>query len=172
MDCFAVALGISCSGKSVPRTAMFKVACAFGVAQAAMALIGWLTGRVLIDVISKYDHWVVFGLLLLVGVHMIWEALRGAEEGGKLDFTRGWTLIFIAVVTSIDALATGLALSIQGADIAAAAPIIGVITFLVVLAGFAIGGKFGEMLGKRAGVLGGLVLIGIGTMVLIEHLSG
>ena len=149
-----------------------RVAAAFGGAQALMALIGWLAGDRLLEVISGYDHWVVFGLLLAVGVHMLWESFHEEEEGEKLDLTRGWPLISLAVITSIDSLATGLALALQSANIALAAPVIGAVTFAVVILGFIVGGKVGEWLGKWAGVLGGLILIGIGTRVLIEHLMG
>lgn len=172
MDCFAIALGISCSGKRISRAMVLRVAAAFGIAQAVMPAIGWLAGRSLINIISGYDHWVVFGLLLAVGIHMLWESFRGEEAGEKLDLTRGWALISLAVITSIDALATGLALAFQQVNIAVAAIAIGAVTFIVVIAGFVIGGRVGALLGRWAGVLGGLILIGIGTRVLIEHLVG
>jgi putative Mn2+ efflux pump MntP len=172
MDCFAIALGISCSGKKVSRATVLRVAAAFGIAQAVMPVIGWLAGRSLVNIISSYDHWVVFGLLLAVGAHMIWESFHEEEEGEKLDLTRGWALISLAVITSIDALATGLALAFQQVNIAVAAASIGAVTFVVVIMGLVIGGKVGEWLGRWAGVLGGLILIGIGTRVLLEHLLG
>jgi putative Mn2+ efflux pump MntP len=171
MDCFAIALGISCSRKRVSPAAAFKVAFAFGSAQALMPVIGWAAGRSLVDLISAYDHLVVFGLLLLVGGHMIWESFHESEEGEKLDLTSGWALVLIAFVTSIDALAAGLALAFQTADIAPAVAAIGGVTFGVVLLGFVLGRRVGDMLGRWAGVLGGLILIGIGTRVLIEHLT-
>jgi putative Mn2+ efflux pump MntP len=172
MDCFAIALGISCSGKKFSRAMVLRVAAAFGGAQALMPVVGWLAGRSLLDIISGYDHWVVFGLLLAVGLHMIWESFHEEEEGEKLDLTRGWALLSLAFITSIDALATGLALAFQSVNIAVAAPVIGSVTFTVVTIGFIIGGKVGEVLGKWAGVLGGVILITIGTRVLVTHLTG
>jgi putative Mn2+ efflux pump MntP len=172
MDCFAIALGISCSVKKVSRAMALRVAAVFGGAQAVMAFIGWLAGRGFLDFISAYDHWVVFGLLLAVGIHMIWESFHEEEEGEKLDLTSGWALLTLAVITSIDSLATGLALTFERVNIAMAAAVIGAVTFIVVLVGFVIGGKVGEWLGRWAGVLGGLILIGIGTRVLLEHLLG
>jgi hypothetical protein len=103
MDCFAIALGISCSGKRVSRAIVLRVAAAFGAAQAVMPALGWLAGRGLVNIISAYDHWVIFGLLLLVGIHMIWESFHEEEEGEKLDLTRGWALLSMAIITSIDA---------------------------------------------------------------------
>jgi putative Mn2+ efflux pump MntP len=172
MDCFAITLGISCSGKRVSRAMVLRVAAAFGIAQAVMALIGWLAGRGLLDLISAYDHWVVFGLLLAVGLHMIWESFHEEQEGEKLDLTRGWALVSLAVITSIDSLATGLALAFQQANIAVASMTIGAVTFIIVIVGFFVGGKVSALLGRWAGVLGGLILIGIGTRVLVEHLVG
>jgi manganese efflux pump family protein len=172
MDCFAIALGISCSGKSISRAMVLRVAAAFGIAQAVMAFIGWLAGRGLFNIISGYDHWVVFYLLLFVGIHMIWESFHEEGEGEKLDLTRGWALLSLAVITSIDALATGLALALQQVNIGVAATTIGVVTFVVVIVGFVIGGKVGELLGRWAGVLGGVILISIGVRVLMQHLEG
>ena len=172
MDCFAIALGISCSGKKISRAVVLRVAAAFGGAQAVMPVIGWLAGNSLLDFISSYDHWVVFGVLLAVGLHMLWESFREEQEGEKLDLTRGWALLSLAVITSIDALATGLALAFQNVNIAVAAPVIGAVTFGVVTVGFIVGGKVGEILGKWAGVLGGVILISIGIRVLVTHLTG
>jgi len=172
MDCFAIALGVSCSGKRVSQAMVLRVAAAFGGAQAVMPVIGWLAGRSLVGVISAYDHWVVFGLLAAVGVHMIWESFHEEEEGVKLDLTRGWPLISLAVITSIDALATGLALAFQQANIAISSLTIGSVTFVVVMLGFVIGGRVGELLGRWAGVLGGVILISIGLRVLLTHLVG
>jgi putative Mn2+ efflux pump MntP len=172
MDCFAIALGISCSGKRVSRSRALRVAAAFGFAQAAMPVIGWLAGRGFVNIISGYDHWVIFGLLFLVGAHMIWESFHEEQEGEKLDLTHGWALVSLALLTSIDALATGIALAFENTNILAAALTIGAVTFLIVILGFFIGDKVGERLGRWAGTLGGLILIGIGSQVLLEHLLG
>jgi putative Mn2+ efflux pump MntP len=172
MDCFAIAVGISCSGKRVSLAQILRVAAAFGGAQAIMPVAGWLAGRSFVDIIYSYDHWVIFGLLLLVGMHMIWESFREEQEGERLDLTRGWALVSMALLTSIDALATGVALAFQDTNVLEAAIIIGAATFLIVILGFFIGGKAGEKLGRWAEAFGGLILIGIGTQVLLEHLLG
>ena len=172
MDCFAIALGISCSGTRIPAARILRVAGAFGGAQAVMPVIGWLAGRSFVDIISSYDHWIIFGVLLMVGIHMIWESFHEEQEGEKFDLTRGWALLSLAVLTSIDALATGVALAFENTNILLAAVTIGIVTFLIVIMGFLLGGKAGERLGRWAGVLGGLILIGIGTQVLLEHILG
>ncbi len=172
MDCFAVALGISCSGKKISRGATIRVAVTFSIAQGLLLVIGWLAGHSLVSLIAGYDHWVVFGLLLLVGAHMIWESFHEETANDKIDLTRGWALISMAVITSIDDLATGLALAFEQVNIPLAAMVVAIVTFIIVMAGFFIGRKLGELLGRWAGVIGGLILIGIGTRVLIEHLAG
>jgi putative Mn2+ efflux pump MntP len=172
-DCFAVALAGCISIKNLRYIQVLRTALTFGAAQALMPVIGYFVGRAVTNLISGYDHWIVFGLLAVIGGRMIWEALHEKEETKKnLDITRGWLLLSMAVATSIDALATGLALAFQEANIALSSVIIGAVTFAVVIIGFLIGRKAGELLGRWAGVLGGLILIGIGIKVLIEHLAG
>ncbi len=172
MDCFAIALGISCSGRRVTRYAALKVATAFGGAQGLMALLGWLAGRWLVGIISAYDHWVVFGLLLIVGAHMIWESFHEEERGGK---TRPHARLGIALARSHnqhrcagDRAGAGL----RGGQHSAGLRHHRRRYLHSRIIGFLIGRKAGELLGRWAGVLGGLILIGIGTKVLIEHLAG
>ncbi len=170
-DCFAVALGASCSAANegpwrAPRTAL-----SFGAFQAAMPLIGWLAGRTVVGFIGSYDHWVAFGLLAFVGGKMLWESVHNdAGEESKGDVTRGLMLLTLSVATSLDALAVGLSFSFLSVNIGAASAIIGVVAFLVTVLGFLIGKKAGRMLGKRAETIGGLVLIGIGVRILVSHL--
>ena len=172
MDCFAIALGISCSGKPASITRALRVAAAFSSAQAVMPFIGWLAGHSFFNIIAVFDHWVIFGLLLLVGAHMIWESFHEGQDSEIIDLTRGWALVSLAILTSIDALATGVALAFENTNILVAALTIGAVTFLIVIVGFFLGSKAGKRLGHWAGVLGGLILIGIGTQVLLEHLLG
>src|SRR5512137_1206362 len=82
-DCFAVALGASTSAKGASRLQMFRVSLAFGVFQAVMPVLGWLAGTRLVNLISDYDHWVAFGLLLIVGGRMIWESFHSKEDETK-----------------------------------------------------------------------------------------
>ncbi len=170
-DCFAVALGASCSTSSqspwrAPRTAL-----SFGAFQAAMPLIGWLAGRTVVDFIGAYDHWVAFALLAFVGGKMLWESVHNeSEEERKGDVTRGLMLLTLSVATSLDALAVGLSFAFLSVNIGAASAIIGAVAFLITVLGFFIGKRAGKMLGKRAETIGGLVLIGIGVRILVSHL--
>jgi manganese efflux pump family protein len=170
-DCFAVSLSASMSGTKHTRAGILRTALSFGAFQALMPLLGWLAGRTIVDFISSYDHWVAFGLLAFVGGKMLWESFHEKEEKDEnRDITRGLTLITLSVATSIDALAVGLSFAFIQVNIPVAAAAIGVIAFLITGLGFLIGAKVSGMFGKRAEIVGGLVLIGIGTKILIEHL--
>ena len=170
-DCFAVALGASTSAKGSWYLQMLRVSLAFGVSQAVMPVLGWLAGKTLVNLISDYDHWVAFALLLIIGGRMIWESCHSKEsEAADKDFSRGLTLLTLAVATSIDALAVGLSFAFLRVNIAMAVLTIGGVAFLITGVGFLAGRKAGKLLGERAETLGGIILIGIGIRILLTHL--
>jgi manganese efflux pump family protein len=172
-DCFAVSLGGGCSLPNLRYIRVFRTALAFGLAQAIMPTLGWLAGRSVNSYIGGFDHWIVFGLLAIVGGRMIWEAFKSQQdEKINIDITRGWLLFTLAVATSIDALAVGLSLAFLETHILLAALIIGLVAFLISHLGFYLGCKASAVLGQRARFIGGIILIGIGLRVLISHLIG
>jgi manganese efflux pump family protein len=172
-DCFAVALGGSMSMRKLRYVQVFRTALAFGLAQTLMPVIGWLIGRTVIDYVSGYDHWIAFALLAFIGGRMIWEAFHEKDEPKDgADISRGWLLITLAFATSIDALAVGLSFAFLETNILAAGIIIGIVAFLITHLGFIIGRKAGVLLGRRARILGGLILLGIGIKILVSHLTG
>ena len=136
-----------------------------------MPALGWLAGKTVVDAIATFDHWLAFGLLGIVGGKMIWESFKKAEERTG-DITRGWLLLTLAVATSIDALAAGLTFAFIQIDILVASLIIGAVSFAVTVVGFLLGRHVGKWLGKRAEMVGGLILLGIGVKILVEHLLG
>ena len=170
-DCFAVALGASTSGKGYSYFQMFRVCLAFGVAQAMMPVLGWLGGKTLVNLISDYDHWVAFSLLLVIGGRMIWESFHSKEdEANERDFSKGLPLLILALATSIDALAVGISFAFLSVNIVVAVLTIGVVCFLITGVGFLAGRKAGQVLGRRAETVGGIILIGIGLRILLTHL--
>ena len=172
-DCFAVALGGSISQAKLRYAPVLRTALAFGIAQTLMPVIGWLIGRSVIEYISNYDHWVVFGLLAIVGGRMIWEAFHEKEEShASMDITRGFLLLSMAFATSIDSLAVGLSFALLPVNILTSSLIIGIVAFLITVLGFYVGRKAGDIVGQRAKILGGLILIAIGIRVVITHLIG
>jgi manganese efflux pump family protein len=170
-DCFAVALGASIARKNLRAWQGLRVALAFGLFQSGMIIVGWLAGRTIIDLISTYDHWLAFGLLLFVGGRMIWESLHEKEGSeSRVDITRWLVLLTLAIATSLDALAVGLSFAFLDVNLALASVTIGVVAFIITLLGFLGGKKLGEMVGKRAEIVGGIILILIGLRILLEHL--
>jgi manganese efflux pump family protein len=170
-DCFAVALGGSAGMDKLRKSQVLRTAAAFGLAQLVMPVIGWAVGRTVIDLIASFDHWLALGLLLVIGARMIWEAFHEKDERGKgADISRGFLLLSLAIATSLDALAVGLSFAFLKENIVIASIIIGVIAFLATLLGFYVGRKANTILGQRAKIAAGIVLIGIGIKIVITHL--
>jgi putative Mn2+ efflux pump MntP len=177
MDAFAVSIG---SGICVPSITPFhaiRASLAFGLFQFAMPVAGWLIGGSFRSLIQGFDHWIAFGLLALIGGRMALgfftakdsEACRDDDRG---DIRNPWTLLLLAVATSIDALAIGLSYSILGSPILMPAAVIGAVTFALCLVGVEFGKRIGTRFERWAELIGGAVLILIGTRILVEHLLG
>ena len=172
-DCFAVALGGGTASRDRSWFRILRVAFFFGFFQALMPVLGWLAGRTVVDYIADYDHWIAFVLLAAVSARMFWEAFRGGDEHEKTtDISRGLLLITLSIATSIDALAVGLTFAFIRVDIAVASPVIGIVAFVATILGFLLGRKAGKLIGKRAEILGGVILLAIAFRILISHLLG
>lgn len=174
LDAFAVSVS---SGISVPGFGWkqaVKMGVYFGLYQFAMPLIGYGLGSGVSSYIEAVDHWIAFGLLALIGGKMVTEALKkgcGEEEPAPTELTAK-RLTLLAVATSIDALAVGVSMAfMEGLSILPAAILIGVVAFLLSVAGGLLGRRLGCLFQRRAEVVGGLVLIGIGVKILVEHLA-
>ena len=175
MDAFAVSL---CKGLGMKRLDMRQaviIGVFFGGFQALMPVIGWALGKQFESYITSIDHWVAFALLVFIGGKMLFDALRGdgydelaEKSSAKLDFKE---LFMLAIATSIDALAVGITFAFLQVNIVGAVSIIGITTFILSVAGVAIGHQFGSRFEKPAGITGGVVLILIGVRILLEHLG-
>ena len=174
MDAFAVAI---CQGLCMPKLNWRHagiIALFFGGFQALMPLLGWLLGSQFAGYIQSFDHWVAFGLLLLIGGNMVREALGAEEEetacavDTHLDLKQ---LFLMAVATSIDALAVGVTFAFLEVSILPAISIIGCTTFVLSMVGVAVGNFFGARYKKRAELSGGIILILLGAKILLEHLG-
>lgn len=171
MDAFAVA--ITCGLILIPpkKIKAIKIASSFGGFQALMPLLGWGIGSILQTIIVKYDHWVAFIILTLIGLHMLYESSKpGCPKYG--DPSTWPTLFMLSLATSIDAFAVGISLAFLKVSILPPIIIIGVITFCITLFGLIIGHKLGYLLGRKMEVVGGLMLIGIGIRILFAGLRG
>jgi manganese efflux pump family protein len=170
MDAFAVCLGAGTHVRISGPRPIFRLAFHFGLFQFLMPIIGWLAGTTIVGYISAYDHWIAFGLLAFVGIRMIRSGFGAEEEQQKKDPSRGWTLVLLAIATSIDALAVGFSLGIVGVNIWYPAFVIGVVTGLISWLGIFLGNRLGQMFGKRMEMIGGIILLLIGIRILLAHL--
>ena len=171
MDAFAVALATGAVLPALTPRHLFRLSFHFGLFQGLMPIIGWLAGVRLQEMISAYDHWVAFGLLVWVGAKMIHEAFVDDDDNSERnDPTRGITLVTLSVATSIDALAVGLTLGVLGVSVWWPALIIGVVACVFTLAGMLLGRRIGHLWGQRMEIIGGVVLCCLGAKILVEHL--
>ena len=173
MDAFAAAVshGVAKRRRSLAMETL-QVGLAFGTAQALMPLLGWGLGLAFTSVVRDVDHWIAFVLLAFIGARMVGAGLdaNAKTRQASAPAASGWGLLTAAVATSIDAAAAGVTLPMLGPPVLVSCAIIGAITFAMSAAGVLLGSATGAMAGRRAEVIGGLVLIGIGTKILIEHL--
>ena len=174
MDAFAVSV---CKGLALRRaTFQAEITCGvwFGGFQALMPLIGFFLGTLFAVAIQAVDHWIAFGLLAIIGVNMLKEALSheeecGCESGADLSVK---TMLVMAVATSIDALAVGISLAMVGnVNIFFAVTMIGICTCLLSMLGVKIGNVFGSRFEAKAEIAGGVILILLGLKILLEHLG-
>ncbi len=170
MDAFAVSITSGVTIKHLKMRKAFTIAIFFGLFQAIMPVIGWLSGMALRDFISDIDHWIAFALLCIIGLKIIYESFRFESDKKTIDPLNTYVLFILSVATSIDALAIGISLSFLGISIALPAIVIGLVTFLFSFIGVYMGNKVGHFFEKKIEMFGGIILIGIGIKILIDHL--
>jgi manganese efflux pump family protein len=174
MDATAVAAGKGCAAKRLHAGDFAKVALLFGGFQAGMPWLGYLLGARVGALMSAYDHWLAFALLSLLGLKMIRES-RSSEDHVRDSTSAPFAmreLTVLALATSIDAFAVGVTLPMLGAPLLLSLLTIGLVTAVTSALGLALGQHFGRMLGPRLDLVGGVVLIGLGTSILVQHLRG
>ena len=170
MDAFAVSLCKGIGLKKMNWKGALLAGLYFGGFQALMPSIGYFGASRFYDVIERYDHWIAFGLLLVIGLNMIRESF-GNDEEHDADFSAR-AMLPLAIATSIDALAVGVSFAFLAVSIVFAAVLIGCTTFCFGVAGVYIGHRFGTRFRAYSERIGGTILIIIGTRILISHLMG
>ena len=179
-ELFLIALGLSmdacavsvCKGLSVQKLKLrhaLLTGIYFGLFQGLMPLIGYALGFRFEHLIKEIDHWIAFVLLAVIGINMLRESFGEADEHND-DFGVK-TMLVLAVATSIDALAVGIGFAFLKVNILTAAIFIAVITFMLSALGTYVGHKFGERFKSKAEFAGGVILIGMGLKILLEHLG-
>ena len=170
MDAFAVAVCKGLSMQTLNKKHAVTVGLYFGAFQALMPVIGYFLGFHFRNAITSIDHWIAFVLLSLIGVNMIKEA-RSSDDEDTIDASVDpKSMIVLAIATSIDALAVGITFAFLQVNLIPAVSFIGIITFILSIAGVKAGNVFGMTYKSKAELLGGIVLIVIGIKILIEHL--
>lgn len=173
-DAFAAALGKG-AGMSKPRFAeALRIGLIFGVVEAITPAVGWLLGSAASTFIKSVDHWVAFTLLALLGLHMVYKAVKASDivESPENEKKGLISVAVTGLATSIDAMAVGVGLAFVEVNIIVVSMVIGICTFIMVTIGIMAGRALGSLIGKRAELVGGFILIGVGTMILYEHLHG
>ena len=170
MDAFAVSICKGLSMKKMNWKNTIIIALYFGIFQALMPVIGYFLGTTFEGLVTKFDHWIAFALLLAIGGSMIKEAFSKDEENknDKVDFK---TMSVLALATSIDALAVGITFAFFEVNVLLAVTIIGLITFIISIIGVKIGNRFGDKFQSKAELMGGIILILLGIKILLEHLN-
>jgi putative Mn2+ efflux pump MntP len=170
-DAFAVALGRGLHMRKLNLRHAAIIALIFAAFQVVMPLLGWLLGRGLEQYITEIDHWIAFALLAVIGGKMLWDAFTGSDDGVDDDSLNVRELLLLGVATSIDALAVGISFAFLSVSITEAVTVIGVITLVLSFAGVLIGHRVGLKFRGPAEIVGGAILILIGTNILLTHLG-
>lgn len=170
MDAFAVSV---CKGLAMKKMSWKKaiiIGLYFGIFQAVMPVIGYFLGTTFERFITNVDHWVAFILLVGIGINMVKEAFDKESEN-RNDNVDVKTMLVLSIATSIDALAIGITFACLKIHIVMPVITIGLITFIISVIGVKIGNRFGDKYGKKAEIMGGVILILLGIKILLEHLE-
>ena len=175
-DAFAAAIGKGAVLRKARLHDAVFIGCIFGVIEAITPMIGWLLGHAAQQFVQQIDHWIAFGLLSALGTHMIYTSIHptGAMTcvSRQLPLAVDHTvskLIMAGLATSIDAMAIGVTFAFLNANIILVSFVIGLCTFIAVTVGVLLGSAFGNLFGRYTGILGGVILIAIGSMILFQH---
>ncbi len=171
-DAFAAAIGKGTALLKPRWSEALRTGAIFGVIEAITPVIGWALGSAASDYVKAWDHWIAFAMLLLLGGHMLIGAFRPDEQAVEKPRRHGfWLLVATGFATSIDAMAVGVGLAFLDVNIVTVALAIGLATFTMVTLGVMLGRVLGNVVGSWAEGLGGILLMGIGALILMEHLN-
>lgn len=171
MDAFAASIGKGASLHKPKLSEALRTGISFGAIETLTPLVGWCLGMLASKLVLEWNHWVAFILLVFLGGRMVIEGFRGGneKEAPKLHRHSFWLLVTTAIATSLDAMAVGVGMAFLQVNIIETALTIGCATLIMSTLGIMIGRFIGPLLGKRAEILGGLVLIGIGCQIMYSH---
>lgn len=174
MDAFAISISKGATLHKPKFSEALRTGLIFGAIEAVTPLIGWGLGMLASQFVLEWSHWIAFVLLVFLGGRMVIEGVRGnSDDDAEPQHRHGfWLLVTTAIATSLDAMAVGVGLAFLQVNIIATALAIGCATLIMSTLGMMVGRFIGPLLGKRAEILGGIVLIGIGAQILWAHFAG
>ncbi len=174
MDAFAASIGKGATLHKPKFSEALRTGLIFGAIETLTPLIGWSLGMLASQFILEWNHWIAFSLLVFLGGRMVIEGFRNTTDEDEAPQHRHgfWILVTTAIATSLDAMAVGVGLAFLQVNIIATALAIGCATLIMSTIGMMVGRFIGPLLGKRAEILGGIVLIGIGGQILWSHFAG
>ncbi|MDQ3495310.1 MAG: manganese efflux pump MntP family protein [Pseudomonadota bacterium] len=173
-DAFAAAVGKGAAMQRPRLRDALRVGLIFGAIEGLTPLAGWALGAVAARYVTQWDHWIGFALLGGLGLRMIWLGTRGDNPAHARPLPKRhgfWALAATGFATSIDAMAVGVGLAFLDVNIVPVAAVIGLTTLVMVTAGILLGHVLGRLAGRRAELLGGVLLVAIGTGILVQHLG-
>jgi putative Mn2+ efflux pump MntP len=174
MDCFAVSIASGIIQKQICWRSFLTMALFFGLFQGLMPLLGWALTYWASTYVAAWDHWIAFSILLFLGIKMIYEHFRDENSFASFSPTTFVVILTLAIATSIDAFAVGISFACLGIrelqSLFIPIIIIGAVSFIFSIIGNVIGAVLGHKIRLNAELWGGLLLIGIGTKILFEHL--
>ncbi|MGE0143659.1 MAG: manganese efflux pump MntP family protein [Planctomycetota bacterium] len=172
VDAIAICVAAAVAHPSLSVRSMIRLPVVFGVFQGLMPAIGWACAATLHEWIEAFDHWIAFALLAVIGLKMIVHGIRGeVDEATRRDPLRLAVLISLAIATSLDALAAGFGFFALGVPLLSTCFVVAAITTLTCIPALGLGRRLGSRFGRLAEPVAGLVLIGLGVRIVIEHMA-
>jgi len=172
MDAFAASMGKGATLHKPKFSEALRTGLIFGAIETLTPLIGWGLGMLASQFVLEWNHWIAFILLTFLGGRMVIEGIRNDVGDDEPVQRHGfWLLVTTAIATSLDAMAVGVGLAFLQVNIIATALAIGCATLIMSTLGMMVGRFIGPLLGKRAEILGGIVLIGIGMQIMWSHFA-
>jgi len=169
-DTFAVSLSLGVVKYRILFRQALRIAFIFALIQGGMTVAGYFLGSVFSEMLKAFDHWIALGLLSALGIRMIIGGLQKEEHRVPVDYEKLPVILTLAFSTSIDALAVGISFALLDVEIWIAGIIIGAVTVLASMLAIRIGKSAGERLGQKVEIIGGLILVGIGIKIFLEHI--
>jgi putative Mn2+ efflux pump MntP len=169
-DTFAVSMSYGVLKSSILFRQATRIAIVFALFQGGLTVAGYFLGSLISQALRTFDHWVALGLLSFLGIKMIYDGISRKDDTEARDYSRPFTLVTIAVSTSIDAFAVGVSFALLDVLIWISGMVIGAVTFIASMTAIRIGKSAGKHLGQRVEIIGGLILISIGLKIFLEHI--